>query len=362
MMFKLAEQRGDSDGPYCGPEGLYLAPSPLIAKFGRSYRLRAAGEIAALIEAAYSPSIDANRLLPGLQIAADALQQGEIARAMIAAVHLQLGEIRRDRLARIAQLDSLRKSNFNPDEPRDWHGRWTTEGGENGASGEDGGDAASDASEGEPGGESGSAGAEADTGSGGAGLSAEGEGSSQPRQSSAERVWERFSNADFRNRLAIAEQTADKPNSGYTEVHEGPGNRFALGRYQITKAGLNSAGMMDENANWTGKYGINSRAQFLASPEAQEMALTDLLNDTERQLRANGSFRYIGTTIDGLVDRFTVTRAGLLAAGHRYGARETRDYLDEEASSGFSSARASLTPADRAVETRLRTFADVRYE
>jgi hypothetical protein len=149
---------------------------------------------------------------------------------------------------------------------------------------------------------------------------------------------------------------------GYTEVHEGPGNRFALGRYQITKAGLGSVDLMDGDGNWTGKYGIYSRAQFLAGPAAQEMALTDLLSDTERQLRANGSFRYVGRTIDGLVDRFAVTRAGLLAAGHRYGARETREYLDKEASSGFSSARVNLTPADRAVETRLRTFADVRFE
>ena len=46
------------------------------------------------------------------------------------------------------------------------------------------------------------------------------------------------------------------------------------------------------------------------------MALTDFLDDTERQLRANGAFGYLGKTIDGRIASFAVTRAGLVAAGH----------------------------------------------
>lgn len=338
-MFKLAERRGDASGPYCGPEGLYLGPSPLIAKFGGSFRLRASDEIAALIEAAYGMPIEVKRLLPRLRLAAEALQRGEIAQAMIAAVQLRLGEIPENRLARIAQLDSLLKYDFDPDEPRDWHGRWTTEGGEDGASGGDGGtDAGGDASDAAGGGGGGggsSAGGEADTGSRSTEASAEAEGSSQPRPSASERVWERFPNADFRNRLAIAEQTANKPNFGYTELLESPGGNFALGRYQLTQAGLIAAA----------GNGLDRSAPRHRAAAAGEW-LIPLCRDDNRRL----------------VDRFTVTRAGLLAAGHRYGARETREYLDKEASSGFSSARVNLTPADRAVETRLRMFANVRYE
>ncbi len=44
---------------------------------------------------------------------------------MILAVQAQLGPIEPDGIARLAQAASLAKFNFNPDEPRDWHGRWT---------------------------------------------------------------------------------------------------------------------------------------------------------------------------------------------------------------------------------------------
>jgi hypothetical protein len=92
------------------------------------------------------------------------------------------------------------------------------------------------------------------------------------------------------------------------------------------------------------------------------MALTDLLNETERQLRANGSFDFLNTTIDGRVARFTVTRAGLIAAGPREGAGATRNYLIKLYDAGFTSARASLSREDLRVETRLRTFAAASYE
>jgi hypothetical protein len=102
-MFKLSERPGHCDGPYCGPEGLHLGPGAPIAKIKNSYRVRAADEIGALIAAAYGPPADAERLLPGLRLAAAALQQGDIVRAMIAAVHLRLGEIPESGLDRLAQ-------------------------------------------------------------------------------------------------------------------------------------------------------------------------------------------------------------------------------------------------------------------
>jgi hypothetical protein len=110
------------------------------------------------------------------------------------------------------------------------------------------------------------------------------------------RVWERFANADFRNKLAVAEQTADKPNFGYGEVNRRSG---ALGRYQMTRIALQAAGMMDSAGAWTGKYGIHSSDRFLSAPEAQEKALTDYLGDNERQLRANGALGYLGKQIEG---------------------------------------------------------------
>ena len=90
--------------------------------------------------------------------------------------------------------------------------------------------------------------------------------------------------------------------------------------------------------------------------------LSDYLRDNERQLRALGAFGLLGQTIDGLEDRFTVTRAGLMAAAHRQGAPATRHYLDRIAGHGYSSRGLDLSGQQRAIETRLRTFSDATYE
>lgn len=133
-----------------------------------------------------------------------------------------------------------------------------------------------------------------------------------------------------------------------------------LGKVQRLNA--KPAGMMDHAGNWTGKYAIHSRAEFLADPEAQEKALTDYLDDLVRQLRTNGSFSHIGETIDGLKARFPVTRAGIIAAAHRWGARATASYLNRVRANGFTSRGMRSRPEDRPIETRLRTFSGARYE
>ncbi len=48
---------------------------------------------------------------------------------------------------------------------------------------------------------------------------------------------------------------------------ENPGQ--AWGRYQMTKPALKDLGMMDENANWTGKHGIHNSNEFLRNPKVQ---------------------------------------------------------------------------------------------
>ena len=119
--------------------------------------------------------------------------------------------------------------------------------------------------------------------------------------------------------------------------------------------------MIDTNGNWTRKYGIHSCAQFLADHVAQENALTDYPQDVGRQLQANGSFDFIGSSVD-FRDRFTMTRAGLIAAAHPEGAPRTRRYLSRIADNGFTSHGLALTGEELAIETRLRTFSDVPYE
>lgn len=124
-MFKLAGNPGGGDGLYCGPEGLFLGPSAVIAKDDGSYRVRSDAEVTALLVAAYGPEQETAGLLHRLGLIRDALQRDDLCNAMILAVHAQLGPISTDGRAR---LDKFAKHNFNPDEPRDWHGRWTDSG------------------------------------------------------------------------------------------------------------------------------------------------------------------------------------------------------------------------------------------
>lgn len=130
----------------------------------------------------------------------------------------------------------------------------------------------------------------------------------------------------------------------------------------MTPVALRAIGMMNTAGNWTGKYGIDSRAEFLADPEAQEKALTDYLDDTVRQLKENGSYGFIGMSVDGVHARFIITRAGLITAAHRQGAPATRSYLDRISRNGFASRGLGLTRKELAIETRLRTFSDASYE
>lgn len=129
----------------------------------------------------------------------------------------------------------------------------------------------------------------------------------------------------------------------------------------MTPGALQAAGMMDRMGHWTGKYGTRSQAEFLVNPQAQERALSDYMDDNERQPGANGAFDHIGATVDGLHERFTVTRAGLLAAAHRYGSRETRDYLNRIAGNAYTSKGLDLNPTERVIETRLRMFSGASY-
>lgn len=58
-----------------------------------------------------------------------ALNCGDFATAMIAAVHIRAPELSSEAALRLANAErELTKYNYNPDEPRDWHGRWISDG------------------------------------------------------------------------------------------------------------------------------------------------------------------------------------------------------------------------------------------
>jgi hypothetical protein len=127
-MFRLVDGPDDL-GLSCNPDGLFLAGVPLLRKTRAGFVPRPASEIAALIKAAYGAGGDQIRLQSSLSLIARALNSGDFALAAIAAVQTRTPELSREAAARLVNAEGeLTKYNFNPDEPRDQHGRWTRDG------------------------------------------------------------------------------------------------------------------------------------------------------------------------------------------------------------------------------------------
>jgi hypothetical protein len=124
--FRLANGPG-SLGPSWGDAGLALAGVSLFRRTDDGFAPRPVGELEALLGAAYERRLDAS-LVRGLGVAADALNHGDIGRAMIAALHLRLPDLTWEGASRIAKVDE-RLAKYSPDQPRGWHGRWTSEAG-----------------------------------------------------------------------------------------------------------------------------------------------------------------------------------------------------------------------------------------
>jgi hypothetical protein len=124
--FRLGNKPG-SLGVSCKQTGLALAGVPLLRPNPLGFVPRSVFEIDALTEAAYLGTINTARLMPGLTLVARALSEGDLVKAMIAAVLLKLPELDWNGAARIACADDV-LAKYDPNEPRNWHGRWTTGG------------------------------------------------------------------------------------------------------------------------------------------------------------------------------------------------------------------------------------------
>ncbi len=181
-------------------------------------------------------------------------------------------------------------------------------------------------------------------------------------QSPALRPWEGLSNADFRQRIAEAERSAEHVRDGYGLRNPTSG---ALGRYQFLPLALRDIGWMDASGAWTeaaARHGATDEESFLASPAAQEAAMSAYLARQELILDRNGALAAAGTTIRGLDGReIRLTEGALVAAAHRRGAGMLARYLAHRT----ETPDAPLTPAQRSafasIEARLHGFAQVAY-
>ena len=114
-------------GLSCTADGLSLAGVPLLRKTKAGFVPRPAYEIRALAEAAFRSTADATRLSLSLDVIAEALNRGDVAHAMTTAVLTRPPDLSWSEAASLAKAeDELKK--YDPEEARDWHGRWTDEG------------------------------------------------------------------------------------------------------------------------------------------------------------------------------------------------------------------------------------------
>lgn len=126
--FRLTNELGGL-GLNCSELGLSLAGVPLLHKSENGFALRSPDEIEALMKAAYGADAVAPELLRGFETVARALNRGDIALAMTAAVLTRLPELDWNGAACLARAEQRLRKNYNPFEPRDWHGCWTDDDG-----------------------------------------------------------------------------------------------------------------------------------------------------------------------------------------------------------------------------------------
>jgi hypothetical protein len=201
----------------------------------------------------------------------------------------------------------------------------------------------------------------------------------QPRQPGANREPRRIPPPDpippqepFRALLATRES---RNQLGIQRMKEGADGRMqeVLGLYQLSRDVLVDAGLKNPDGTWRegNAAGVTTDREFLASREAQDIALPLALGAFNRQVRAGGADRAIGQRIAGVREEITVTESGLIAAAHRAGAETVRLYVERMEANGWDSQRAiagiaqgpgnaefrrRLEERHKWVETRLREF------
>ncbi len=117
-------QGSPSRGADCTADGMTLAGIPLLQRTLAGFAPRPADEIGKLLTGAYGVEFSPTKIQPRLTTIAKALNQGEVARAMVATAQMALPELNAVAASRLAKVhEALVK--YDPSEPRDARGRWT---------------------------------------------------------------------------------------------------------------------------------------------------------------------------------------------------------------------------------------------
>lgn len=162
----------------------------------------------------------------------------------------------------------------------------------------------------------------------------------------------------------IADAEGSKDNWGEVSTFSS-----ALGRYQILSSGLVDIGLMRDSNTWA-LNGLPGREEFLASPALQNLAFAAFLKKKMRVLENLGLTDFVGQEVQGIVETFELTEAGLLAAAHREGEGRVKQYLEHLAANKWVSdpdtfpttliaSDREMDEAFKAIETRLRLFSTI---
>ena len=130
----LIDRRGELErrvvglGLSCTLEGVSLAGAPLLRRTVAGLAPRPMAELAVLMKSAYGRDIDPAPPYRGLDVIARALNQGDIGRAMVAAIQLRLPDLDEEGATHVVLTDGA-LNKYDSNEPRDGRGRWTNGGG-----------------------------------------------------------------------------------------------------------------------------------------------------------------------------------------------------------------------------------------
>ena len=98
----------------------------------------------------------------------------------------------------------------------------------------------------------------------------------------------------------------------------------ALGGYQMTKGALQDTGYINSSGAWTGLNGINSAAQFVASPAAQTAAFDSYSSTVWSRDQSIGLTNYVGQSVNGQ----TLNQSAILGGSYLLGPGGMQTYIN----------------------------------
>lgn len=129
-MRKLHPRGPRARGLVVDAEGVMLGPDcVLVRRTADGYRVVSNEMLTCMQGIAFGKDGHQPRLPFVLGRIANALEGGDVVRAQLLGLSLAIGELCDDQLRRLRLAAEIMKSDYNPDEPRDDRGRWTSDGG-----------------------------------------------------------------------------------------------------------------------------------------------------------------------------------------------------------------------------------------